>query len=324
MTTLVTGATGFLGSHLVDLLLERGTTVRALFDRDRDAQALRARGVEVVLGDVTDDECVSAATADCERLYHLAGVVSHRRRDLVRLHSVNVAGTRNLLAGVEPGARVVHVSSVAAIGPVSSPEQRARENHSFPPAAARLPYAESKREGERIVREAVARGVDVVIANPGFLLGPGDVHRVSTWPVSAYLAGRLRFTIGGGLSFVDARDVAYGLIALGDRGRCGERMILASEEGNLSWRDFFALVGDVAGVRRLTARLPRPAARAAAHLTPWLVSPDDVRAAAHWWFVSAAKAERELGFLTRPIAETLQDTISDHAGSGPAGPLLLS
>ena len=313
MTVLVTGATGFLGRHLVDQLLERGAAVRALVRSSRDADDLRNRGVDVVLGQITDSDRVRVAAAGCGRVYHLAGVVSHRRRDLALLQAVNVVGTRCLLSVVDPGTRVVHVSSVAAIGPVASPELRADERHAFPAEAADLPYAASKRDGERAVREALTRGVDVVIANPGFLLGPGDRHRVSTWPVAAYLAGRLRFTIAGGLCFVDARDVARGLITLADQGRSGERTILAGEHGNLSWRDFFALVSDVAGARRLITPLPRRIAQAAAHLTPWLASPDEVRAAAHWWFASAAKAEHELGFSTRPIMETLADTIRDHA-----------
>lgn len=312
MTTLVTGATGFLGSHLIDVLLARGTTVRALVRPQTDATALRKRGIDVVVGTLSDERALRSAASDCELVYHLAGVVSHRRRDLTLLREVNVLGTRRVLAAVEPAARLVHVSSVAAIGPVDSPAERADESHLFPPAAAKLPYADTKHEAELAVRAAAEAGRDLVIANPGFLLGPGDVHRVSTWPVSAYAAGRLRFTTSGGLSFVDVRDVARGLVALAEHGKPGERTIFAGEEGNLRWQAFFGLVAAVTGVRRRTVDLPAPIAPAAATLAPWLVSPDDVRAAAHWWFVSAAKAERELGFSTRPLADTVYDTIADH------------
>ena len=308
MTTLVTGATGFLGRHLVGLLVAEGAEVRALV-RPATPAAL-PEGVEVVRGDVTDASALHRAAEGCERVYHLAGVVSHRSRDLELLRRVNVEATTALLGALEPGARLVHVSSVATLGPVDGPEQRADErSHN---GVAGLPYAETKRAGELAALEAAADGADVVVANPGFLLGPGDDNRVSTWPVSAYLTGRLRFTTAGGLSFVDARDVARGLIALAERGRAGERTILASERGNLGWGDFFALVGRVSGVRRRMVHLPVRAARLGAHVVPWPASADEVTAATRWWFVSPAKAERELGFTTRPLEETIADTIAEH------------
>lgn len=314
MTTLVTGASGFLGRHLVDLLEERGERVRVLV-RDRDvARSLRGRGIEVACGDARDEEGVRAATAGCAVVFHLAGIVSHRRRDLASMRAVNVEGTRLLLGSVEAGARVVHVSSVAAVGPVSSPELRADEAHPFPPSAARLPYAATKRAGELVALAAASRGVDVVVANPGFLLGPGDVHRVSTWPVSAYLTGRLRFTTRGGLSLVDARDVAAGLVRLAARGRTGERTILASDAANLGWDELLSLLAEVSGIRRRSVRLARGLAVGAAALFPTGVAPDDVRAAARYWFFTGAKAERELGFRARPLAATIADTIADHTG----------
>lgn len=316
MTTLVTGATGFLGRHLVDLLAEQGDPVRALVRPGTDASRLLAAGVEVVAGDVTSEEDVRTAAAGCELVYHLAGVVSHRRRDLETLRAVNVAAARGIVNAADPRARIVHVSSVAAVGYVSAPDLRADERHAFPPEAARLPYAATKREGEQVVLRAVAAGRDVVVANPGFLLGPGDVDRVSTWPVDAYLAGRLRVTTDGGLSLVDARDVALGLTALARRGRSGERTILTAEDGNLSWRQLFELVARVAGTRRRTAHVPAPVARAAARIVPRPVSADEVRAASHWWFCTPAKAVRELGFRTRPVEETIADTLADHAAAG--------
>jgi len=180
--------------------------------------------------------------------------------------------------------------------------------------AGRFPYAAAKRESELVALAAARSGRDVVIANPGFLLGPGDVNRVSTWPVFAYVDGKLRFTTDGGLAFVDARDVARGLVALARNGRSGERTILASEQGNLSWDSFFELVSEQAGIRRRTVRLPAGAAVAAACVVPRPVCADEVRAASNWWFASGAKAARELGFSCRPLAETVADTIADRNG----------
>jgi dihydroflavonol-4-reductase len=295
--------------------------VRALVRAGGDARALTALGVRVVTGDICDPVAVRAAAADCSLVFHLAGVVSHRRRDLPLLRRVNVGGTRVVLASAEPAARIVHVSSLAAVGPAAAPDRPADEQHPFPPEAAALPYAATKHEAEVVAQTAAAGGTDVVIANPSFLLGPGDVHRVSTWPVSAYIAGRLRFTVPGGLSFVDARDVAAGLLALAARGRAGERTILGRRDGNVDWDAFFAAVSRAAGVRRAQVRLPARAAVAAATLAPWLVAPDEVRAARHWWFCEPRKAERELAFEARPLAETVEDTIADHRRLGRTGQL---
>ena len=308
MPTLVTGATGFLGGQLVAALHARGDEVRALVRKPEAASGL---GVEIVAGDVTDPDAVRRAVAGCEQVFHLAGVVSHEARDLPRMRAVNVDATRSLLGAVDTGTRVVHVSSVAAIGPAASATERADESQVYDTSLG-LPYASTKREGELVALEAAAAGVDVVIANPGFLLGPGDVHRVSTWPIDAYLSGRLRVRTPGGLAFVDARDIAAGLILLSEKGRAGERTILANPEGNLSWKELFALVGKVGGKRRAMISLPAGIAAIGSRVVPSPVSGGEIRAAGHWWFYDGAKAERELGFRCRPIAETIADTIADH------------
>jgi dihydroflavonol-4-reductase len=305
VTTLVTGATGFLGRHLVTALEARGDAIRVLARSDSfpgDA--------EVVTGAIEDDEAVRTAAAGCGLVFHLAGIVAHDRRDAERMREVNVEGTRRLLAAVDRGARVVHVSSVAAIGPVADPEMRADESQELPAWAGHFVYARTKCDAERLALGAAAGGLDVVVANPAFLLGPGDVNRISTWPVFDYLAGKIRFTTAGGLSFVDARDVAAGLVALAERGRAGERTILAAPDGNLSWDDFFALVAQVAGKRRLTTRLPSGLAAYGAALVPGRLKPDEVRAASNWWFYDPSKAVAELGFATRPLGQTIADTIA--------------
>ena len=314
MPTLVTGATGFLGGHLVRELVAHGTSVRALARAREAAAPLRALGVEIVAGDILDADSVQHAVRGCERVFHLAGVVAHDKRDLPRLRAVNVEGTRSLLAACEPGTRVIHVASVATVGFVSTPDDRADESRVLDPAVT-LPYASTKREAEIVALAAAARGADVVVANPGFLIGPGDVHGVSTWPIDAYLSGRLRVTTRGGLVFTDARDVAVGLVALAEAGRAGERTILANSEGNLSWDEFFGLVGTVAGRRRLTIRLPAKLAAAGARVVPSPVSSGEILAAGHWWFCDSGKAERELGFGCRPLAESIADTIADRRAS---------
>ena len=139
------------------------------------------------------------------------------------------------------------------------------------------------------------------------------MRRVSTWPIDAYLSGKLRFTTRGGLNFTDARDAACGLIALAERGRAGERTILSNSgrEPRLG-RILRAGRRRSRGSSRLTVRLPTAIAALGAYVVRKPVSPDEIRAAGNWWFNDPSKAERELGFRCRPIEETIADTIADH------------
>jgi dihydroflavonol-4-reductase len=312
VTILVTGATGFLGGHLIPLLLERGADVRALVRNGTSEADLVKRGVEVICGEIRDRDAVRRAAAGCGVVFHLAGLVSHERRDEDRLWAVNVEGARTVVAALEPGARLVHVSSITALGPAPAVDRPVDEASPFPSFAARFPYAASKHAGEQVVLEGCD---DAVIANPGFLLGPGDRYRVSTWPVYRYLEGKLRLTTRGGLSFCDARDVAAGLLLLAERGRPRERYVLTRAEGNLTHAEFFRRVADVTGVRYRMVPVPVALAVATTSLLHWPVKPGEARAATQWWFGTPAKAERELGFVTRPLDETISATAADRVAA---------
>ena len=152
---------------------------------------------------------------------------------------------------------MIHVASVSTLGPGRLARSPRRRDPSVPARGGRgCVYARTKRAGESLALEAARAGRDVVVANPGFLIGPGDVYRVSTWMVRRYLQGTLRVVVDGGLSFVDARDVAAGLVLLAERGRAGERTILTNREGNLPLAAFFSRLGEVTGVRRRMVKLP--------------------------------------------------------------------
>jgi dihydroflavonol-4-reductase len=312
LTTLVTGATGFLGRHLLPLLAGRGEELRALVREGTDADFLADLDVQVVRGDLVDPDAVRRAAAGCGRVFHLAGLLRYQASQKAALERANVGGVRTLLGGLEPGARLIHVSSVAAIGPVDSPAARADEDHPYPPRADRSLYSLTKRRGEELVLAAAREGVDAVVANPGFLIGPGDVYRVNTWPVQRYLQGTLRFLVDGGLSNVDPRDVAQGLVALAERGEAATRTILTAPDGNLSHEEFFRRVGEVTGVRRRQVVLPRKVALGAARVVPWPVRPEEVAAASDWWFFDPGKAIRELGFTTRPLDASIAETAAQY------------
>jgi dihydroflavonol-4-reductase len=318
MRTLVTGATGYLGTELVRELRSRDREVRALVRSRASGARLDGLGAEIVEGDVLDPESVKRALEGVTRVFHMAGVVGHRASDEARLQAVNVDGARTVLdlcarAGVE---RVVFTSSVSTIGPAGGPGHPRDEGAWLIDGDDGRPdfrYGRTKAAGEQAALAAAAAGVDVVITNPGFAIGPGDVHRVSSWPVEEYLRGRLRFTVPGGLSYVDARDVAVGHLLAEDRGKTGERYILTNDDGNLSHRDFFALVGRVTGKPRrqlhASTGMLRPILRVGSALRlPLPLDDQELASSAHWWYYTAAKARAELGFSVRPIDETIRDT----------------
>lgn len=326
MRTLVTGATGYLGAELVRELRRRDREVRALVRSPGAAARLDGTGAETVEGDVLDPPSLERALDGVARVFHMAGVVGHRAADEPKLRAVNVDGAKNVLAacataGVE---RVVFTSSVAAVGPAGGPGHPRDEGAWLidgDDGRADFRYGRTKAAGEQAALEAAANGLDVVITNPGFVIGPGDVHRVSSWPVEEYLRGWLRFTVPGGLSYVDARDIVTGHLQAEERGRSGERYILTNDDGNLSHRDFFARVGHVTGKRRRQLHLPKgvllPLLRIGTALRlPLPLDDDELASSSRWWFYTAAKARSELGFETRPLDETIRDTAVWLAADG--------
>lgn len=315
-TTLVTGATGHLGSHLVRALADRGDDLRLLIRRDSDATAV-LEGVEHerVTGDITDRRAVRRAVEGVDRVFHLAARNSLDPADADRTFAVNAAGTalvasEALAAGA---ARLVHVSSVAAIGPAPR-GGRADETQPYTIAHLGIAYANSKHEAEAEVLRAAAQGLDAVIVNPTFMLGPplGEGHSMSIDVIRRFLLRRIPAYVDGGLNVVDARDVAAGAILADEKGRTGERYILGGR--NFTMQRLFADLSRISGVPvpplRLAPWLAVGSAEAAERLHLGLgFTVDEVRSASLWWTYSAAKAKRELGFSARPHEETLEATL---------------
>lgn len=333
-TTLVTGATGFVGSHVVRALLDRGDSVRVTVRRSSVRDGLDELDVEPVVADVTDRAAMRRAARGVERVFHVAGATS-LRWDEQRLFETNAIGTRVVMeacldAGVQ---RVVHTSSVAALGP--APQGSTADETQVPHAGdlAGIPYAAAKLAAEQEALRAAARGLPVVIVNLAHVFGPGDRLRSSTDVVRRFLLRRLPAYVDGAINVVDVRDVAAGHVLADERGEPGERYILGNR--NYTWERLFADLGRFSGVEPPAVKLPVAAALALAEATRHLpghppVVAAEVRAACRWWAYRSNKARRELGWTTRSHEETVESTVAywreqlgERVASGGRQPLQL-
>lgn len=312
-TTLVTGASGFLGSHLVRALAARGDRLKLLLRRGSNVDHLSDLDFERASGDILDRTSVRAAMEGVERVFHLAGTTSMRPQDRDRVFELNVRGTRTVLEEALEAevARVVHASSVAAIGP-ATPGGTADETQPFRAGSLGIAYVNSKHEAEVEALRVAAHGLDLVIVNPSFVLGPDDPKGTSMALVRRFLLGRIPGYVEGALNIVDVRDVAQGHLLADEKGESGERYILSGR--NFTLDRLFADFARISRREQTPVKLPGPATALAVDAMrraglPISVSPDEVRSAMQWWTYRNTKARRVLGFEPRPHEETLEDAV---------------
>jgi dihydroflavonol-4-reductase len=321
MTTLVTGASGLVGSHVTRLLVQRGDSVRALV-RDRSPlDELAGLDVELAYGDVLDRGSVRRAMQGVQRVFHVAGLTS-LRTSADKVFAVNVGGTRIVLeealrAGV---ARAVHTSSVAAVGPAAR-GSTADEDQLFRAGRYGLPYVNAKHEAELEAMRLAAHGLPVVVVNPAHVFGAGDRHRSSTELVRRFLRGQIPAYVDGALNIVDAEDVARGHLLADENGEVGERYILGNR--NFTLDRLFADLARLSGVEPPALKLPLAAALGlarAAELAPGrpAVTTIEVRASSLWWAFRSTKAKRELDWRPAHHEDTLQTTIDWYREREPA------
>jgi dihydroflavonol-4-reductase len=319
--TLVTGGNGFLGSAVVRLLAQRGDELRLTRRRRSRLDNLKDVEHESVQCDVLDRAAVRRALKGVDRVFHLAGLVSMRPEDSERLFEVNVGGTRTVLeecqrAGVE---RVVYTSSVGAIGP--APEGGATdERQVFTAGHLGIPYINSKHEAEGEAYHLAARGLPVVVVNPAYVFGRGDVYGRATSIVRRFMLGRIPAYVPGALNVVDVQDVARGHLLADERGTLGERYILGNRNYTLDrlFADLSRMSGAEPPALRLSPGVALRLAQAAGGRGP--ISLQEVRLASQWWTYRNTKAKRELAWRPSPHEDTLEATVDwyrdrlGHAG----------
>jgi len=318
LSVLVTGATGFLGEHLCRELAARGHIVRGL--ARTNSATLDELGVELVRGDLGDDDVLDRAIDGVSAVFHLAGAVSRDPDDAQRMMRLHVDGTRRVLermaaAGVR---RMILASTSGTIG-VSTREEILDESAPYAEeVVAGWPYYASKIYQERLAFEHGARhGIEVVAVNPSLLLGPGDRRLSSTGDVRRFLRRQIPVVPDGGVSFVDARDAAAATASALERGRAGERYLLGGP--NWTMKEFFARLGRVANVAPPRLKLPRRwnewGASIVEDLYRWRdkeppVDRISVEMSACYWWIDSSKAKAELGFEPRDPMLTLVDTVA--------------
>jgi dihydroflavonol-4-reductase len=312
---LVTGATGLVGNNVVRQLVSRGQSVRVLV-RGRGQTVDRAFAglpVERRSGELDDARSLEAAADGAAVVIHSAAMVHCGWRHLDEMREVNVAGTRRVARAARlAGARLIHVSSVDAIG--LRPDGRPADEETPPGGMPECPYVVTKREAEAAVLEEVDRGLDAVIVNPVYMVGPWDWKPSSGRMLLEVSAGKGLFAPPGGNDFVDVRDVAAGILAAIERGRTGRRYILGGH--GLSYLEAWRIFARVTGRMQPLGMAPPAAVRMAGWLgdavslftrreRPVNSAATAMSMLAHNF--STRRAEAELGYTYRSFEATVQD-----------------
>ncbi len=316
---LLTGATGFVGSSVARTLLGAGFRVLALVRRGSPRFHLDGLDLEYVEGDLRDAGSVRRAMAGARYVFHVAADYRLWARHPGEIYAANVDGTRNVMReamreGVE---RVVYTSSVATLG-LRADGTPADESVPLSEKEGIGAYKRSKIAAERLVEAMIAgEGLPAIIVNPSTPIGPRDVKPTPTGRIIVEAAcGRIPGFVDTGLNLVHVDDVAEGHVAALKRGVVGERYILGGT--NVLFADMLADIARLVGRQKPRLRIPRLAAMPVAYAAEMVAqlsgrepfaTVDGIRMAAHRMFFTSAKAERDLGFRSRPYLQALQDAI---------------
>lgn len=326
MTTLVTGATGFVGSAVARALLERGHALRLLTRKNSDRRNIAGLDAEVVTGDLTDPASLDAAAAGCRYVVHVAADYRIWVPDPDAMLRANVEGAVAMVraAGKAGAERIVHCSSVAALGVIGD-GTTADEDTPAKEADFIGIYKRSKYLAEKAVLDLASREtLPVVVVNPAAPVGPRDIKPTPTGKmVLDAAAGRVPAYIDTGLNIVHVDDVAMGHVLALEKGRIGERYVLGGD--NMLLKDILALVCDVAHRPPPRIRLPEAVVYPAAFVMEKLagvtgIAPmmtrDHIKMARKKMFYSSAKAMRELGYSPRPVRQAVEDAVAWFRASG--------
>src|ERR1700674_1702981 len=316
MLAFITGATGFVGSHVARVLAEQGADLRLLIRSSSDPRNIQGLKADRVVGDLRDPASVENAMAGCDVVFHVAADYRLWVREPEQMYRANVEGTRAILAAARKNGvrRVVYTSSVATMG-FTSNGRPADEDSPVSLGNMIGHYKRSKFMAEEVALEAGRGGMDVVGVNPSTPVGEQDIKPSPTGRIVVdFLKKKFPAYVDTGLNLVDVTECARGHVAALEKGRSGERYILGGE--NLTLKQILDKLAAITGLPSPKVRVPYVLALAAGVVDEVVTGRilgrepratiDAVRMGRKKMFVSCSKAERELGWKTVPVDNALR------------------
>lgn len=324
MTTLVTGAAGFLGSHVARQLVARGEDVRVLMRASSNNRAISDLSLEYVTGDLRDAASLERAMSDVKRVFHVAADYRLWAKHPQDIYDSNVGGTRNLLAAAQKAGieQLIYTSTVATIA-VDRPEL---PNES---TAAKLEemighYKRSKWMAEQEVLQAAREGLPAIVAMPTTPVGPWDWKPTPTGKIVLdFLNGKMPGYVETGLNFVGVEECAAGHLLVSERGKIGERYLLGAE--NLTLKELLDTLAKITGLRAPSMKIPHGVALGVAYVESAFsrligkepqIPVEGVKIARHKMFVDCSRAQKELGFQPGPVTAALGRAVRWYQANG--------
>jgi len=329
MLAFITGATGFVGSHVARVLAEKGAELRLLVRSSSNLKNIEGLNAERVVGDLRDPDSLEKAMSGCDAVFHVAADYRLWVRDPEQMYKANVEGTRGLLKAANKSGvrRVVYTSSVATMG-FTSNGHLADENSPVSLDNMIGPYKRSKFMAEQVAMEAGRREMDVVTVNPTTPVGDHDIKPTPSGRIVVdFLKKKFPAYVDTGLNLVDVQECARGHVEAFEKGKSGERYILGGE--NLTLKQILDKLAAITGLPSPTIKVPYVVALATGVVDEVFTGRimgkepratiDAVRMGKKKMFVTSAKAERELGWKQVPVDSALQRAVEWFKANGYAG-----
>lgn len=320
---LVTGATGFVGSHVARFLVEQGYEVQVLVRSTSNRKNLEGLPLKIFEGDLANRESLKPAVVGCSEIYHVAADYSFWSLNPQKMHQSNVEGTQNLLAvcAEQPATdlrKIVYTSTVGTLG-LSSATGINNEDTPLLPDQMANPYKKTKFAAENVAQQWAQKGLPVVIVNPSAPIGAGDIKPTPTGQIIVdFINGRMPAYLDTGLNVVHVKDVAQGHWLAAQKGRVGERYILGHQ--NMSLSQILNVLSEIAKKPKPRVKIPYSLAWTVGFLStkiadwvthrPPLVALNAVRMAKHKMYFDSSKAVRELGLVQTPVQEAFVEAVN--------------